>query len=512
MATAVVTATKSREKRSGLAYWMDRVLKESARLSEGFEPDAVHDLRVALRRCRSMADALSEVDPAPSCSGPSWKAYKRSGRKLFRRLGDLRNAHVMVDLVKSLIPETDASRGRILEVLAEEQDRCQEKVAVALSGFDARKWKNWRGPLRQRSRLIRPDGLVAQTIALERLTEARALQEHAKHHRSAEAWHELRIALKRFRYVVENFLPQRDEKWSKDLKRVQDLLGDVHDLDEFWRYVTGLRPAMSTEERSRWAPSIKTARSEKLGEFRSRMNGKKGRSGGSLWQVWRDALPQKGRVQSAALARFRASARALDPDLRESRRLAKFALQFYQVMRAADISPVLNFPESCRLFRAAATLRGVGKSAGTKPSHKAAGNVIRKLPPPPGWTTEEMSRLALIVRYQRGGEPSEAQSHFRRLKLHREQVLWLAGMLRLALALGSATSGEIWVAGIEKTTDTAAIVIRVRGYVESPKSAARIARRKHLLELAAHRPVLIEPDALFALQNGSPEQPVAAAS
>lgn len=513
MATATVSATKAKQKRSGLSYWMDRVLKECEHLSEGFDPDAVHDLRVALRRCRSMADALAEIDPAPSWRGPSWEALQKSGRKLFRRLGDLRDVHIMVELIKRLVPETDSgpSRGRILEMLSEEHDRRQKKVAAALAGFDTRKWKNWRAPLRQRSRLIRPDGLAAQAIALERLAQARALYEHAKHHRSAVAWHELRIGLKRFRYVVENFLPQRDEEWSKDLKRLQDLLGDVHDLDEFSSYVRRVQPPMSAEERWRWAHSIKAARSEKLGEFRSRINGAKIKSGASLWQVWSDGLPQKGRVQSAAFARLRATAKALDPDLRESRRLGTFAMQFYEALRKADLSPILNFADSCRLFRAAATLRGIGKSLGPKAGHKAAGKTIRDLPPPPGWTADEMARLALIVRYHRGAEPSEAQSHFQKLELeHREQVLWLAGVLRLAVALGSSTPSAVCVAGIEKTAETAAIVIRVGGYLESPKSAARISQKKHLLESVAQRPILIEPDALHALQSASPNQSSAA--
>lgn len=507
MATAVIARSKTKEKRSGLPYWMDRVLKESERVTAGFDANAVHDLRVALRRCRTMANALAEVAPDPSGRGPSWQAMKRAGRRVFRRLGDLRNAHVMVEWVKTLVPEEDAIRGRISEMLADEEERCREKAAMALSRFDVRKWKSWRGVFRQRASLVRPNGLVAQTLALERLDAARALHEHAKHHRSATAWHELRIGLKRFRYVVENFLPRREEEWGKDLKRLQDLLGDVHDLDELWNYLMKLRPPLNSEERSRWGQAIKAARSEKLAEYRSRIRGKNKSPQNSLWDVWRGGLPQKGRVQSAALARLRATARALDPDFGESRRLAEFALQLFDVLRAADISPVLNFPESSRLFRAAAALRGIGRNMGPKANSRAASKIIRKLPPPPGWTAEEMARLALIVRYQRGAEPSETHDYFQSLDpAGRDQVLWLAGTLRLALALGSAAPSEISVAGVEKTTETAAIVIRVRGYVESPKSAARLAAKKHLLESVAHRPILIEPDPLFARRNSPPEQ------
>ena len=47
-------------------------------------------------------------------------------------------------------------------------------------------------------------------------------------------FHRLRITIKRFRYIVENFLPLQHAAWSDDLKHIQDLLGDVHDLDVLW--------------------------------------------------------------------------------------------------------------------------------------------------------------------------------------------------------------------------------------------------------------------------------------
>jgi len=42
---------------------MDRVLKELENVRASAEADAVHDLRVAIRRCRSMASVMEEVDP-----------------------------------------------------------------------------------------------------------------------------------------------------------------------------------------------------------------------------------------------------------------------------------------------------------------------------------------------------------------------------------------------------------------------------------------------------------------
>ena len=81
------------------------------------------------------------------------------------------------------------------------------------------------------SRLVPPDRLAAECLALERLEAAKELHVRALRSEKPEAWHELRIGVKRFRYTVESLLPARYEEWGEDLKRVQDLLGEVHDLD-----------------------------------------------------------------------------------------------------------------------------------------------------------------------------------------------------------------------------------------------------------------------------------------
>ena len=76
---------------------MERVLVECDRAAAGFEADPVHDLRVAIRRCRSLADGLIALD-----SDPSWKEMKKAGRKLFRALGELRDMHVLQEWIEKL--------------------------------------------------------------------------------------------------------------------------------------------------------------------------------------------------------------------------------------------------------------------------------------------------------------------------------------------------------------------------------------------------------------------------
>src|SRR5271154_2803685 len=85
---------------------MLRVLEECDHVSADFGPDPVHDLRVSLRRCRSLADGLMALDAASD-----WKAMKKAGKLLFQRLGALRDVHVMMEWVERLNPEETRVEG-----------------------------------------------------------------------------------------------------------------------------------------------------------------------------------------------------------------------------------------------------------------------------------------------------------------------------------------------------------------------------------------------------------------
>jgi len=118
------------------------------------------------------------------------------------------------------------------------------------------------------------------------LNDAVTLYHQARKRNSSIAWHRVRIAVKRFRYLVENFLPQHYEAWASDLKETQDLLGDVHDLDVLRTYIR--RHSREFEQQqavTEWLERIQSARAERLDKFLSKTNGKE-----SLWLDWRSGL------------------------------------------------------------------------------------------------------------------------------------------------------------------------------------------------------------------------------
>ena len=126
----------------------------------------------------------------------------------------------------------------------------------ALAEFDRKQWLRWSRSLPRRMARFRPGSLVFRHLALERWTEAHKLHRQALRSGSPTAFHRLRIGIKRFRYIVENFLPEQHAAWSDDLKHMQDMLGEVHDLDVLWPAAVRANVFPDDSARSRWQDKI----------------------------------------------------------------------------------------------------------------------------------------------------------------------------------------------------------------------------------------------------------------
>jgi len=271
----------SAEKDGGLQFWMEKVVERSEHVRKEWSSDSVHDLRVALRRCRTMADALHQIEP-----GPGWRKVKKASRELFDSLGDLRDAQVERGWVKQLTPSGDMIRRYMLGVLSRLEHKRQAEASRALDRFDEKSWRKLTRKLESKAAQFPLESIVFQRLALERLDEAVELCQRARKGRSRVAWHRLRIGVKRFRYIVENFLPQRYQEWAPELKRMQDLLGEVHDLDVLRVEVRRRSTAFEETAVADWLKKIENERNGRLEEFRARVSDRI-----SPWQVWRGGLP-----------------------------------------------------------------------------------------------------------------------------------------------------------------------------------------------------------------------------
>jgi CHAD domain-containing protein len=259
---------------------MDRVLKRAQKVRKTWDVDDIHDLRVALRRCRTMADALTDTNPSPG-----WNKLKKYSKKLFHSLGEVRDVQVEQEWVKKLASAQDASRARILKTL-----RCREKEQMGearkgLDVFDRKEWRKLSRKLRGKAAIFPVESVVFQRLALSELNHAVALDQKARKQPSGIAWHRVRIAIKSFRYIVENFLPKHYESWAGDLKEMQDLLGEVHDLDILRTDIRRRFRELDPQSVAEWMARIEGPRKARLEKFLSKTDGKE-----SLWLDWRTGL------------------------------------------------------------------------------------------------------------------------------------------------------------------------------------------------------------------------------
>jgi CHAD domain-containing protein len=523
---------KSATKVTGLRYWMSRVLEECEHVAVDFSADPVHDLRVSLRRCRSMADGMMAMDP-----NREWKAMKKAGKRLVQRLGALRDVQIMMEWIEKLDPgpveaesavlspnvpadsggsgmagatlipgasNPDPAGQALLQVLLAREVEQKREAQAALEEFDRKQWRQWR---------IRPGGTVFKHLALERWTAARELHTRALRNRSQVAFHTLRIGIKRFRYSVENFLPVEHKAWSNDLKHMQDLLGEVHDLDVLWATAQACQAFPDEESRLSWHSRILEARTKRIDEYRERTVGPD-----SLWDQWRAGLPQGTQIQAIATQRMRLWAKALDPDFAHSERVARMALELYDGLVGAGLiaggrsetrSENGVGSDARASLKLAALLHDVGKTKGDKRHHKESFELIRGHGTPLGWKPEIMARAAVVARFHAGGLPSRSHKALCDLMPDEQKItIQLAAILRVANAFDNAHDGHIRRVKIEnvderkrrtngflrKTANLApheALVIAAEGFVAGSATAQAIAAERYLLETVLRRPVLV---------------------
>lgn len=210
----------------GLARDVDRAAARV--ISDPDDDEAVHDLRVAIRRLRTLLEAARPMFG-------KWRSdtVRRAFTDVMHATGELRDEEVLEALFAqaSDAPEFVAwARARTRRAKA-----LRRRVVATIEG----------GALERATTLL--EALVAFPVRPGRdrplakfalRTVEHALQDAAHRKRldadDPVALHELRIAHKKLRYRIELFLGALPEKWRKILDfstLLQKRLGDVHDVD-----------------------------------------------------------------------------------------------------------------------------------------------------------------------------------------------------------------------------------------------------------------------------------------
>ena len=465
--------------KTGLAYWMERALDRHSKLGEELSPEVVHDLRVALRRCTLIADVMKELDP-----GGEWKTVRKAGRQLFKQLGELRDTQALMERIERLALPGDESTAMLSESFKarHEQDRAAAQKSV--KEFDRKKWRAAEKELASHYRHVVANRRACESLVFEMWESVRDLHRSAQKSRSRIAYHRLRIGLKKFRYGVENFLPSLYARWAPDLKSLQDLLGEVHDLDVLAQTIAKDK-RLSGEARTSWQQRLEAERSPRLQQYHKKMSGKT-----SHLSIWREALPAERELRSTGLAQLTEWAHFVTPDLPSVRRIARLALQLYDGFSNCKlVSHDLNTDQRF-ILQAGAVLEEVGRFKKNKAHHKESYRMIRRFEPPPGWSKRDMELTALVARFHRRALPRPDHKAFKKYEPALQQSLvLLAAILRFANAFHAKPYRS--VRRLEVENSEGIIIVRATGIPATDPVTSKLAEARRLLEFACHHPIRI---------------------
>ena len=214
-----------------------RLASAAARVRQGADDQAVHDLRVAARRLDAALDLWR-----PLLRGRARRRARRGLNGLRRRLGPLREAEVdaatLRERLDGLSPETRIAASLLLARLARRVERgrlraaaaCAEDRIAPIRGQIARAFARRQSAAAAGS----PPEVRARLERLERRERERA---HAASDPRDETLHRARVATKRLRYALERgaavgppFDATGEPARIGRLAAVQEALGHICDL------------------------------------------------------------------------------------------------------------------------------------------------------------------------------------------------------------------------------------------------------------------------------------------
>ncbi|MBI1944547.1 MAG: CHAD domain-containing protein [Deltaproteobacteria bacterium] len=413
--------------KTGLAAWIDEVVAQHARVRRALRADPVHDLRVAIRRVRSLAQGLRSIDD--DVGAARWRALSDAGKPLFAGLGELRDAQVMRDHALTILAGEPAAK----TVLASIDGVVRMRLVAARAAVDAFRPTAWRAAGRgapERAAALLAERPLFVHLGLRRLQEAHALHHEAMRSRASTALHACRIGVKKLRYTVENFLPEAHAQVGKLLKKMQEVLGELHDLDVLLAFVGSEDTRLHSTERGRVGALVRAARDQRLAAYRTLCaHGPDGAA--AAWHRLRAALADDVDVAGAhrAFVARRAAGRGAGAVEVEHAQAAAAALRGALAGHVRAIAA----QRATELLRLACTCALVRDDDGTR-SGRAAWRFARRLPVAHGLPERDLRVVGLLARAAFGELPRLDEQRVAALGVRDARlVVALAPLLPLAM-------------------------------------------------------------------------------
>ncbi|MCZ6525192.1 MAG: CHAD domain-containing protein [Gammaproteobacteria bacterium] len=187
------------------------------------EEESVHNFRVGVKKLTALYYFLSEVD-----NNLKAKRILKPYRSLARSIGNIRDGHIAVHLLQEL-DEINLTESGVLIKVVRSKVRKDYRLLQQFVLSDAQI------PIRVPT--IRSTGISESAILRQKpVVLNRLLQQILRtgDRMNAKMWHKKRIQLKRYQHKLDAFCfcpgHKSDEDELKQIKMLQQLLGDWHDL------------------------------------------------------------------------------------------------------------------------------------------------------------------------------------------------------------------------------------------------------------------------------------------
>ncbi|MCG3173485.1 MAG: hypothetical protein GMKNLPBB_01682 [Myxococcota bacterium] len=434
---------------SAIRLWAEEVVRLRGKAEDSLKDEPVHDLRVALRRCRSFAQAFRPLDRAEE-----WRRWSRIAARLFDGLAGLRDLHVLRGWLRHFGAAEDPVTMTALREVKRREKAAREIANERLADFPAKKWMRLTAVLDERVRFAALPVDSFAWLASQRLAEASSLYHYAMQQTGIEAFHRLRIAVKRLRYVIENFLPAAHAAHGPTLKQLQDLLGEVHDLDVLAGFVDEMAGSMRDSHRQRWRSAIELERLRRIQDAARLCN-----DGSSMWELLSTSLNQTS-PPGRRYAGYLLASHGLAPGSPRLRRETALADSLWRGFSRPGLLGGVPLEGGELLLRAAVhAFEAYGCGASARARKRAARIVTCELDAPPSLQHDERLLLACALRYGKDSLPGEDHVEWRGLAPNwRPQVFLLAGLLRLVRALEEAGGDRISGVRVEELPAVVAVI------------------------------------------------------
>ncbi|MGH7412066.1 MAG: CHAD domain-containing protein, partial [Candidatus Methylomirabilis sp.] len=222
---------------------------------EGVDPEAIHDMRVALRRLQAALRLLKACYPPKRL-----RRYRRQLRTLLQTLGAVRDQDIIIgDLALHAEASADPVKEALARVMAQRRTVQQQERAKSLRLLDKLQEGNFSQNLLSFVRGARgfkraPSqgrfGPEIASIATKALSSWNGRRRELQAQDDPETLHQMRIAIKRLRYTLELCCLANGQQYRECVERLtemQRVLGDLHDADMVVQCLAESLPHASVE-------------------------------------------------------------------------------------------------------------------------------------------------------------------------------------------------------------------------------------------------------------------------